>query len=43
MKQIYEVAEMEVVAFEAEDVITTSQGGLTWEEEGSGNSSPWPF
>jgi hypothetical protein len=27
MKTIYEIAEMEIVAFEAEDVITTS-GGL---------------
>ncbi len=41
MKQTYEVAEMEVVAFEAEDVIATSR--LNWEESGGGSSSEWPF
>ena len=39
----YEIAEMEVVAFETEDVIATSKGGLINGGEGSGDSSPWPF
>lgn len=41
MKLNYEVAEMEVVAFEAEDVIATSKG-LNFGGEGSGGSSAWP-
>ena len=38
MKTIYEIAEMEIVAFEAEDVIATSGlGGLIGEDnEGMG-------
>lgn len=39
MKQMYEVAEMEVVLFEAEDIITTSaSGGLTDGGVSSGES-----
>ncbi|MBQ7344977.1 MAG: hypothetical protein IJW45_02815 [Oscillospiraceae bacterium] len=39
MKQFYEIAEMEIVAFEVEDVITTSGGGLINGGVGSGDSS----
>ncbi len=42
MKQNYENAEMEIVAFEAEDIIATSRG-LNHEEIGSGETYPWPF
>ena len=28
MKEVYEVAEMEIIEFETEDVITSSGGGL---------------
>ena len=37
MKQFYESAEMEVVVFENEDVITTSGGGLINGGVGSGD------
>lgn len=43
MKLMYEVPEMDVVTFEAEDVIATSGGGLNYGGEGSGESSDWPF
>ena len=38
MKHNYEIAEMEIVSFEAEDVITTSGGGLINGGIGSGDS-----
>lgn len=37
MKQLYELAEMEVVHFEVEDIITTSGGGLINGGVGSGD------
>ena len=37
MKQMYELAEMEVVHFEIEDIITTSGGGLINGGVGSGD------
>lgn len=38
MKKIYEIAQMEIVEFEVEDVITTSGGGLINGGVGSGDS-----
>lgn len=39
MKHLYQDAEMEVVVFETEDVISTSNGGLNNGGSGSGDSS----
>ena len=37
MKEVYEVAEMEIIEFETEDVITTSGGEICGGDEGFGD------